>query len=281
MQPLPLQPLPLQPLSLQPLPLQRIPVQTGANCGLFAVLAGARQLGLAESDEAALVVELDRLEKADPRTFIGEVLSIDLMLNLIRGVAHNGAPLFAARCVIFSTPAELRAIIRETSQNGAALLVPFARPQSYDRYYRLLGAQARGEATAEEVAAARQTKAAERNFHAADAHWALVNSLNAAGEIVLADSFEDVWGGGHGYEATFTAANLTAANLALDGCFDWGNFLDAQGRAWGIQDIRGRAYAPSAPRLKNSARLVGILGNGGREVLDLAGRLVAMELVKR
>ncbi len=262
---------------MPPLPLQRIPVQTGANCGLFAILAAARLLGCGENAEAAIIAELDRLEKADPRTFIGEVLSVNLMLDLIRGITKNGAPIFAARAVAFSSPAELLAIIRDTSRNGAGLLVPFARPESYDAYYRLLGAQARGEATDAQVAAAGRVKASEANFHAADAHWALVNRLDASGQIVLADSFEDVWGGGHGYEAEFSVEKLAAANLALDGCFDWHNFLDAQGRAWGIQDIRGRAYPPSVPRLKNPARLDRILSNDGREALDLAGRVVAME----
>jgi hypothetical protein len=267
---------------MPPLPLQSIPVQTGANCGLFALLAAARLLGCDAEAEACLIAELDRLEKADPRTFIGEVLTVDLMLDLIRGVTANDTPLFAARAVAFSTPAELLAIIRDASQNGVALLLPFARPESYDRYYRLLGAQARGEATDAEVTAAGRVKESEANFHAADAHWALVNRLDESnGRVFLADSFEDVWGGGHGYEAEFTVEKLSAANLSLDGCFDWGNFLDEQGRAWGIHDIRGRAYPPSAPRFKNPARLDRILASGGQEALDLAGRLVLMERRRR
>ena len=190
------------------------------------------------------------------------------MLDLIRGITKNGAPIFAARTVAFSSPAELLAIIRDTSRNGAGLLVPFARPESYDAYYRLLGAQARGEATDAQVAAAGRVKASEANFHAADAHWALVNRLGETnGPVFLADSFEDVWGGGHGYEAEFSVEKLAAANLVLDGSFDWHNFLDERGRAWGIHDIRGRAYPPSAPRLKNPARLDRILSNDGRDAL--------------
>lgn len=263
---------------MPPLPLQRIPVQTGANCGLFAILAAARFLGGGESAEAGIIAELDRLEKADPRTFIGEVLSTDLMLDLIRGLTQNGTQLLAARAVAFATPADLLAIIQDASRNGAGLLVPFARPESYDAYYRLLGAHAKGEATDAQVAAAGRVKASEANFHAADAHWALVNRLDETnGRVFLADSFEDVWGGGHGYEAEFPLEKLAAANLALDGCFDWGNFLDERGRAWGIQDVRRRAYPPSAPRRKNPARLERILADGGREALDLAGRLVIME----
>ena len=137
-----------------------------------------------------------------------------------------------------------------------------------------MGRQGSGAATDAEVAAARQAKDAETDFRSADAHWALVNGVNGSGQIVLADSFEDVWGAGHGYEATFAVEKLTAANLALDGCFDWSGFMDEQGRAWGIDDMRGRAYAPSTPRLKNPARLEAILRNNGREVLDLAGRVV-------
>lgn len=263
---------------MPPLPLQRIPVQTGANCGLFAILAAARFLGGDESAEAAIIAELDRLEKADPRTFIGEVLSVGLMLDLIRGIAANSTPLFAARVVAFATPADLLTIVGDASRNGSALIVPFARPESYDRYYRLLGAQARGEATGEEVAEARHSKETERTFRPADAHWALVNRLDeTTGRVFLADSFEDVWGGGHGYEAEFSVKKLAAANLALDGCFDWGNFLDEQGRAWGIQDVQGRAYTPSALRHKNPERLDAVLRDGGRERLDLAGRLVLME----
>ncbi|MBI3957480.1 MAG: hypothetical protein HY328_01630 [Chloroflexi bacterium] len=266
---------------MPPLPLHRIPAQTGANCGLFAILAGARRLGYRESAESALVAELDRLEKADPRTFIGEVLSIGLLLDLIRGVCLDGAPRLAARAVPFSTPAVLSAIIRDASQNGAALLIPFARPQSYDGYYRLLGCQARGEVTDAQVVAARQAKEAETRFLAADAHWALINRVDGTtGTVVLADSFEDVWGTGHGYEADFSVEKLTAANLALDGCFDWGNFLDERGRAWGVYDIRGLAYAPSTPRLKNPDRLEEILRNDRQETLDLAGRLVLMERMR-
>lgn len=264
---------------MPPLPLQSIPVQTGANCGLFALLAAARLLGCDAQAEACIIAELDRLEKADPRTFIGEVLSVDLMLDLIRGITHNDTPLFAAQAVAFPTPAELLAIIRDASQNGAALLVPFARPQSYDAYYRLLGAQASGAATEAVVAAAGRVKESEANFCATDAHWALVNRLDETnGRVFLADSFEDVWGGGHGYEAEFTVEKLSAANLALDGCFDWHNFLDERGRAWGIHDIRGRAYPPSAPRFRNPARLDRILADGGLERLDLVGRGVAMEM---
>lgn len=270
---------------MPPLPLHRIPVQTGANCGLFALLAGARRLGYRESAEAALLAELDRLEKADPRTFIGEVLSIDLVLDLIRGIsldgAVDGAPRLAARAVPFSTPAEMSTIIQDASHREVALLIPFARPQSYDAYYRLLGRQSRGEATDAQVAAARQAKEAETRFLAADAHWSLVNRVDGTtGAVVLADSFEDVWGAGHGYEAEFSVEKLAAANLALNGCFDWRNFLDERGRAWGVYDMRGLAYAPSAPRFKNPTRLEEILRNDRQERLDLAGRLVLMETEK-
>ena len=262
---------------MQPLPLHRIPVQTGANCGLFAILAGARRLGCSPRQESTLIAELDRLEKTDHRTFIGEVLSVDLLLDLFRGVSLDGAPLFTATLVAFSTAAELLAIIQHASQSEAALLIPFARPQSCDAYYRLLGRQGSGAATDAAVAAARQAKDAETDFRSADAHWALVNGVNGSGQIVLADSFEDVWGAGHGYEADFSVEKLTTANLALDGCFDWRNFLDEQGRAWGIDDIRGRAYAPSTPRFKNPTRLQAILRNDRQEALDLAGRVVIME----
>ena len=264
---------------MQLLALQRIPVQTGANCGLFAILAAVRQLGCDEKNEATIIEELDWLEKADPRTFIGEVLSVDLLLDLIRGISANNTPLFTASTIAFSTPPELLTIIQDGFQNGGALIVPFARPESYDIYYRLLGAQDKGEATAEEVAAARQSKEDERTFRPADAHWALVNRLDEpSGTVVLADSFEDVWDRGHGYEAEFPVERLAQANLALDGCFDWGTFLDGQGRAWGIHDIQGRAYTPSALRHKNPARLDEILANRGQEALDLAGRLVRMEI---
>jgi len=257
--------------------MQHIPVQTGANCALFAIVSAARFLGCDATTEATLIRQLDRLQKADPRTFIGEVLSIDLLLDLIRGVIVNDTPLFSARPVAVSTPAELRAIIWEATRLGHALLVPFARPQSYDRYDRLLGQQAAGSAAAADLEAARIAKDTESAFHPADAHWALVNRVDEAGQIVLADSFEDVWGGGHGCEATFTLEKLAAANLALDGCFDWGRLLDARGRAWGMHDLRGKAYAPSTPGHKNPARLEAILGNGRQESLDLAGRVVVME----
>lgn len=260
---------------MPPLPRYRIPVQTGANCGLFAIVAAARFLGCDPATEGALLAALDRLEKADPRTFIGEVLSVDLLLDLIRGVSLDGAPLFAACSLAFSSPAELSAITREAAHSGAALIIPFARPASYDDYYRALGRQVRGEATDADLAAAQQAKEAEVDFRAADAHWALINRTDeATGAVFLADSFEDVWQGGHGYEASFALEKLAAANLALDGCFDWHNFLDAQGRVWGAQDVCGRAYAPSAPRIKNPARLAAILRENGRERLDLSGRLV-------
>lgn len=261
---------------MPPLPFHRIPVQTGANCALFAVISAARYLGCDEATENALVAELDRMEKGDPRTLIGEVLSVHLLLDLIRGVSLNGERLFNGRSLAFSNPTDLSAIIRESTQMGTALLIPFARPQSYDAYYRLLGQDA-GSISAPELAVARAAKEAESAFLPADAHWALINRLDETGQVVLADSFEDVWGGGHGYEATFSIEKLTAANLALDGCFDWGNFLDAQGRAWGIADIRGIAYAPSTPRRKNPARLEAILCNGMQEQLDLAGRLIVLE----
>lgn len=258
---------------MPPLPLHRIPLQTGANCGLFAVIAGSRVLGYGEEDEARLAPALDRLEKADPRTFIGEVLSVDLLLDLIRGLSQGGAGLFSARSVAFSTPAELSELIRESAVTGGALLIPFARPQSYDVYYRLVGQNA----TETEIRAARKAKEAESLFLPADAHWALINRMDETGQIVLADSVEDVWGRGHGYEATFTAEKLTAANLALKGCFDWRNFLDGQGRVWGMGDLLGKPYAPSTPRLKNPERLERILSNAGREALDLAGRVLTLE----
>jgi len=264
-----------------PLPLHRIPVQTGANCGLFAIVAAARFLGCDPESEELLLAELDRLEKADSRTFIGEVLSVDLLLHLLRGVVVDGSPLFTARSLAFSSLAGLSAIIQEASRTGAALIIPFARPASYDTYYRLLPQQTTGAATDTEVAAARRAKEGEVNFQAADAHWALINRVDAeTGGVVLADSFEDVWGGGHGYEAEFSVEKLAAANLALDGCFDWHNYLDAQGRAWGVRDLRGRAYAPSAPRIKNPERLDAVLRDDGRESLDLAGRLVLVEWKK-
>ncbi|RLT42296.1 MAG: hypothetical protein DWI57_05770 [Chloroflexi bacterium] len=266
---------------MPPLPLQRIPVQTGANCGLFAILAGVRRLGCSPGEEAALFAALNRLEKADPRTFIGEVLSIELLLDLIRGVSGDGAPRLAARAIPFATPMALSALIRDASQSGAALLIPFARPQSYDAYYRLLGRQASGQATEEEVAAAWQAKEREADFRAVDAHWALINRVDeTSGRVVLADSFEDVWGVGHGYEADFSVEKLSAANLALDGCFDWSNFLDERGRAWGMQDMQGLAYAPSTPRNKNPERLEEILRNGREELLDLAGRLILIEMMR-
>ncbi|MBX3050754.1 MAG: hypothetical protein KF753_04730 [Caldilineaceae bacterium] len=263
---------------MPPLSPQRIPVQTGANCGLFAVVSAARFLGCDATTERALVGQLDQLEKADPRTFIGEVLSIDLLLDLIRGIRLNGEAFFRAQSAVFSTPAQLRARLQASAQTGSALLIPFARPESYDVFYRLLGRQSTGDVKAAAVDAARKAKDAERVFLPADAHWALVNRWEATqGTVFLADSFEDVWGAGHGYEADFSLEKLVAANLALDGCFDWGNFLDAQGRVWGMGDLLGRAYAPSAPRLKNPARLEAILRNGMQEALDLRGRLIVLE----
>lgn len=263
---------------MPPLPLHRIPVQTGANCGLFAIVAAARFLGCDSAGEDALNAELDRLEKADLRTFIGEVLSVDLLLDLIQGVTADGSPLFTACSLAFSSSAELSAIIQEASRTDAALIIPFARPQSYDAYYRLLGQQVKGTATDAEVAVACRVKEGEENFQAADAHWALINRVDEeTGGVVLADSFEDVWGGGHGYEAEFSVEKLAAANIALDGCFDWNNFLDAQGRAWGVRDVCGRAYTPSAPRAKNPERLAAVLCDDGLERLDLAGRLVLMQ----
>lgn len=261
---------------MPPLPLHRIPAQTGANCALFAVISAARSLGCDGETENAFIAQIDRLEKADLRTFIGEVLSVDLLLDLIRGVSLDGAPLLNARPETFSTPTELNALIQESSKTGSALLIPFARPESCDAYYRLLGRQVKGEATAAEVAAARTAKETESIFLPADAHWALVNRVDEEGKIVLADSFEDVWGGGHGYEATFSVEKLAAANLALDGCFDWSNFLDGQGRVWGMGDLLGKPYAPSAPRRKNSARLEAILHAGMQEKMDLAGRLIVL-----
>jgi hypothetical protein len=268
------------------LPVQRnkttpetsIPVQTDGNCGLFSILTAMRAFGFGGDVQAKAIAALDKMTKQSEDTFLGEIFTVDLMLNVINALQIDGKAILHAEAVAFGSPQQLQEMLTAyKAKDNVALLIGFSKPDEYDHYYKMRGQALKdGTIGSSSLDKDLDDKVNVENFKVKDAHWGMINEISDDGFVDIADTI-DKHGPDkdHGYNTLMSTRKLYNSNTSLDGEFDWSKYIQ--------DDEIGYNTMKKVERTKDldgNKRYEGIQRNGMKEQLDLHGRLVVVTVTK-
>lgn len=264
-----------------------IPVQTDGNCGLFSILTAMRAFGFSGDVQAKAKTALDTMTETSEETFLGEVFTVDLMVNIINELKIDGKPILKAAPVAFGSQEQLEELLAGyKGKDNVALLIGYSKPDEYDRYYKMRGkALHKGTTDDPSLGKALDDKVGVEDFKVKDAHWGMINQISDDGFLDIADNITNYGPDkDHGYNTLMSTRKLYNSNTSLSqGEFDWSGYLENDQVEYNTMNRPENKLKNDKDKTKDltgNKRYEGIKQNGMKEKLDLSGRLVVVTVTE-
>ena len=259
---------------------RNIPVQTTGNCGLFSILTALRAFGFSGDVQSKAMAAMDRFTKNSKDTFLGEIFTVDLMLQIINTLEVDGKRILEGRAVQFTNQEQLEGLLGEFKKiDNVALLIGYSKPDEYDKYYRMRGQhlQDKRKVSGSELDKALDDKVNVEDFKIKDAHWGMINTIGDDGFVDIADSIAPHEpGANHGYNTLMSTRKLFNSNESLSkGKFDWTPHIKSDQLTY-----PGMDKMKTTKDLSKDQRLGQIVKDGMKEKLDLSGKLVVVTVTE-
>lgn len=280
---------PISQLSIRPyvqlhktLPENKIPVQTDGNCGLFSIISSLRAFGFSEDVQAKATTAFDTMVEQSDDTFLGELFTVDLMLQVINDLQIDGEQILKGEAVTFTSQEKLEEVLTTYKEkDNVTLLIGYSKPDEYDKYYRLRGEHLEsGTLKDPEVGNALEDKLDVESFKVKDAHWGMINEVSNDGFVDISDSIAPLSPNkDHGYNTLMSTRKLFNSNMSLsNGEFDWSNYIDQSNDSI---DYNTMNKDPKTKDLSNNQRYQDLQSNNMKEKLDLSGKLVVVTVTEQ